>query len=86
MLRYRFIRPSELWETEIRHRTKQLRLQVIFPKSRPPRKASVVEHISRRTYRLDEELKVRLPDGRYIIAWEKKHPRLNERYQLQWEW
>jgi hypothetical protein len=33
-----FVRETELWETEVTHRTKRLKIQVIFPKSRPPRR------------------------------------------------
>ena len=43
-----FIRSEELWETEIRHRTKQIRVRIIFPKSRPPQDASMVEQLRRR--------------------------------------
>ena len=34
-MRNGFTRSEELWETEIRHRTKQMKVRIIFPKSRP---------------------------------------------------
>ena len=43
-----FVRSEELWETEIRHRTKQIKIRIIFPKSRPPKAISVVQHRRRR--------------------------------------
>ena len=42
-IRNGFIRNTEQWETEIRHRTKRLKIQVIFPKSRPPKTALLKE-------------------------------------------
>ena len=33
-LRDSFVRNEELWETEIRHRTKQIRIRIIFPNTR----------------------------------------------------
>ena len=85
-IREGFIRDRELWETEIRHRTKRLKVKVIFPESRPPKKVSLVEGMRQRTRALGENTKVRLPDGRWQVTWETRQPRLYERYSLQWEW
>ncbi len=81
-----FLRPSEDCEVEISHRTKKLLIQVIFPKSRPPLKASVIEGTSRKTHILEQETIRKLPDGRWRIEWEKNHPRLYERYIVKWDW
>jgi hypothetical protein len=81
-----FMRDTELLETEVNHKTKQLKLAVIFPENRPPKKAWVIERLRRRQQRLGEESQVRLRDGRWRLSWETTKPRLNERYQLQWEW
>ena len=35
-LRDSFLRSEELWETNVRHRMKQLTVKVIFPAGRPP--------------------------------------------------
>jgi hypothetical protein len=81
-----FTRSSELWETEIRHRTKRLKVEVIFPKSRPPLRLWIVEQLRRRRQQLDHDARRQLSDGRWLATWETESPRLNERYQLQWEW
>lgn len=81
-----FSRDKELWETEIRHRTKRLKTQIIFPKSRPPRNISIVEGMRQRTRALGKNAIVQLPDGRWMASWETRQPRLYEQYSLQWEW
>ena len=81
-----FLKPDGFWETEINHRTSQAKVQVIFPKTRPPQKVCIIEKNMRRTYDLGVDAKNRLPDGRWLISWEKKNPRLYERYILAWEW
>ena len=81
-----FVRNEELWETEIRHRTKQIKIRIIFPKSRPPKAISVVEQLRRRRRQLGPESIHRLPDGLWSVSWKSNRPRLNERYQLHWEW
>ena len=81
-----FLRKRELWETEVSHMTRRLKVQVIFPKSRHPMKAYVVEGIRRRNFTLKSENQRRLPDGRWLISWETKNPRLDERYIIRWEW
>jgi hypothetical protein len=81
-----YLRPSELWETEVSHRTKQLKLQAIFPRSRPPQRVWIEEHLRRRKHLLGAEALGRMADGRWLVSWEKKKPRLNERYQLHWQW
>ena len=81
-----FLREKELWETEIRHRTRHLKTHVIFPKSRSPYKVSIMEGLRQRSSNLGKNAMVQLPDGRWIVSWETQHPRLYERYSLQWEW
>ena len=81
-----FTRSEELWETEIRHRTKQMKMQIIFPKSRPPKIVSIVEQLRRRKQQLGPGSIRRLPDGRWYVSWKSNRPKLNERYQLRWEW
>lgn len=85
-IRNGFTREKELWETEIRHKTNRLRIQVIFPESRPPRSASVIEGIRQKSYPLGDKDRVQLTDGRWLISWEKYSPRLYEQYSIQWEW
>jgi hypothetical protein len=81
-----FVREHELWETEVRHKTKQLKVKIIFPADRPPRRAWIEEHIRRCKRLLNPETTRRLHDGRWQLSWRCDKPRLNERYQLHWEW
>lgn len=81
-----FKRNHELWETEIRHRTKQMTIQLVFPGARPPKRVWVSEVLHRRRHLLSDENKVVLFDGSIQISWHNSKPRLNERYQFHWEW
>ena len=81
-----FLRDQEAWETQVSHPTQRLKVQVIFPKSRPPVQVVIIEDTSRRSQILEENAQRKLPDGRWIVVWETYKPRLNERYILKWEW
>jgi len=81
-----FLRPEELWEAAINHRMRRFKLQVIFPRSRLPIRASLTEETTRKTYALGKDAQVQLPDGRSLIFWETDRPRLHETYGLAWEW
>lgn len=81
-----FLVKTGFWATEISHNMKHITVKVIFPKSRPPQCASIMERNSRKTQPLGEAAKVQLPDGRWLLFWEKSQPRLYEQYILNWEW
>jgi hypothetical protein len=81
-----FKRQKEQWSTEIRHRSKRLRLEVIFPKARPPLRAWLVEYLRKRTRPLGQDSRRQLPDGRWLVWWETDKPRFHEEYILKWEW
>jgi len=81
-----FVREHELWETEILHKTKQLKVKIIFPAGRLPRRAWIEEHLRRRRRLLGPESIHSLHDGRWQLSWRSDTPRLNERYQVHWEW
>lgn len=81
-----FRRSTELWETEVSHRTKQLKVDIVFPEERPPFKVWLVEVLGHRRALLGPEKRRQLPDGRWLLTWERQQPRLNERYQLEWKW
>ena len=80
-----FLRPTELWGSEVSHRTHHLNMQVILPKSRPPLDAVAIERLSHKKYPLKQEIQ-QLADGRWLVQWETKRPKLNETYLIQWEW
>ena len=85
-LRQAFTRTQEQWETEINHRTRQVRVRIVFPKDRPPIRAWQEGALRHRTQLLDDSLLAQLPDGRWQIAWDVDRPRLHERYVIRWEW
>jgi len=81
-----FLRASELWETEVSHRTRSLKIQLVFPRSRPPLRVMLLEGGSQRSQVLPDTAQVRLPDGRWLVSWKSDRPRLHERYILKWDW
>jgi len=42
-IRQGFLKKMGYWETHVTHRTRHLEINVIFPKSRPPRRTTLVE-------------------------------------------
>jgi hypothetical protein len=85
-IRKGFLMPTGFWATEINHRTKRIKVRVIFPKSRPPFRVSILEKNRQSTQSLRKNAKVQLPDGRWQVTWERKQPRLYEQYILNWKW
>jgi hypothetical protein len=81
-----FLRSQEQWETEVRHRTRQLQINIIFPESRRPKWVWVHEYMRRRTRPLPQEALRQLPDKRWLVQWGMKKPRLHEEYVLKWMW
>lgn len=81
-----FSRKNEQWETDVMHPTKQLKIQIIFPKSRVPIRTMLIENNRQKTRKLGADYQYQLPDGRYMISWEKFKPRLHEKYIIAWSW
>lgn len=81
-----FLHTTGFWSTEVSHHTKRIIVQVIFPKSRPPSQIWLIKKNLQQTHLLDQSAKKKLPDGRWMVNWEKNHPRLYEHYILKWEW
>lgn len=81
-----FLRPTGFWASEISHYTDKLKMQVIFPKTRPPLQANVLERNRQRTIKLNKNSFLQLPDGKWEITWERLRPKLYEQYILRWEW
>ena len=80
-----FLKPTGFWCTDISHSTSHIKIQVIFPKSRPPKKVVIVETNEQKEKSLEKGISL-LPDKRYQITWEKDNPRLYEHYVLKWTW
>jgi hypothetical protein len=85
-IRNGFLTEDGYWATDISNRTKRLKVNVIFPKSRPPQRLSIEESNRKRTRVLEPEAKRQLPDGSWRLTWEKKKPKLYEIYVLRWVW
>jgi hypothetical protein len=85
-IRNGFLRNEEQWETEISHPTDQLKIRLLFPKDRYPRRVVVLESDHQRSQVLPSSAIRTLPDGRCQVTWEQANPRLHERYILKWVW
>ena len=81
-----FKKPNGFWATDINHFTKVMKVNVIFPKERPPLKLMTVESNRQLTKELQKDVITQLPDKRWQVTWEKQNPRLYEHYILKWEW
>lgn len=79
-----FLKPDGYWETSITHRMKSARVNVIFPKRKAPKRIFLEESNERRTTLLGCEYWQEMSDGRWLVQWEKKKPRLYEQYILRW--
>lgn len=81
-----FLKPMGFWATEVSHPTEKIKMQVIFPKARPPLSASILEKNRQRSTTLGRGYFLALPDGNSEITWECNKPTLFEQYILRWEW
>ena len=81
-----FLKPDGFWETDISSRTRDMKINVIFPKGRPPRNVRLVENNIRRTTILGNDSIQRLATGQWKITWEKHKPKLYEHYIIRWDW
>jgi hypothetical protein len=85
-IRNGFLRSEEQWETEISHPTDHLKIRLLFPKDRYPRRVVVLESDRQRSQVLPTSGIRILPDDRCQVTWEQANPRLHERYILKWAW
>jgi hypothetical protein len=85
-IRRGFLTEEGYWSTDVSQLTKHIKINVIFPKSRPPSRLSLEESNSRRTQMLERNAQQQLPDGRWLVSWETNKPRLYEVYVLRWIW
>ena len=81
-----FTQAVEWRQVEIRHRTRHLRLAVVFPKARPCRQAQLIQRSRHRVLPLGPEHLHALPDGRQRLAWETKNIQPLEIYTVKWWW
>jgi hypothetical protein len=81
-----FTKPNEWRQVMLEHKTRKLRIAVIFPKDRPCQRATLTERNINRTTALGEDHFNLLPDGRQMLSWETARPRLFELYTIKWRW
>jgi hypothetical protein len=79
-------RTTEWLETAVNHRTRFVRVRVVFPADRPPLRACLIEEISGATHELERARWQVARQGRTALAWQKRPPVLGETYLLRWEW
>ena len=85
-IRNGFLTEDGYWSTDITNQTRRIKINVIFPKSRPPSRLTIEENNRQRTHILNKDAQKRLPDGRWRVTWETNKPRLYEVYVLRWIW
>ena len=85
-IRNGFLTDDGYWATDISNQTKRIKVNVIFPKSKPPLNLTLEESNRRRTHAIGEGAQKRLPDGRWMVSWNKQKPKLYEHYVLRWIW
>ena len=85
-IRNGFLRKTELWETTVSHPTKHLKINIIFPKNRPPLNVTLNEGTHQKNQILDKNYQNQLPDGRWLVSWGIKRPQKNKEYILKWSW
>lgn len=81
-----FTKSIEDLQTEIDHKTKAMRMTVIFPKTRWVKKIALIEQKSSHVTELDNKHIQSLPDGRQQVRWRIAYPKQFEAYFLHWEW
>jgi len=85
-IRNGFLTEDGYWSINVSQRTKHIKMDIIFPKTRPPQRLMLEETNIKRSRDLGSESKKRLPDGRWRVTWETNKPRLYEVYVLRWIW
>lgn len=81
-----FTKNEEWLQVELRHPTKHLVMNVIFPKKRLCKQASIIQRSRNRTTLLDTHHFRFLPDGRQLLTWEIKKVLIYDLFTLRWRW
>jgi hypothetical protein len=81
-----FLREEEWQQIEIRHRTKYLKMTIIFPKHRRCKYAAVQQRGRHRSVELGNDDFGELPDGRQVVVWETMDIDPLEVFTLRWKW
>lgn len=81
-----FTKDEEWQQIEIRRRTHQLQVNIIFPKERLCQRATLTQRTQSRVTVFGPEHFHRLPDGRQRLTWETKNARAYDIYTIRWRW
>lgn len=81
-----FTQEVEEFQTEVDHRTRQMRLSVVFPTTRLPTSVKLIEQNTKRSQDLDSRHRYILPDGNHEYVWQTDKARLYEAYIIRWVW
>lgn len=81
-----FTQADEWQQTEIRHRTRRLQMNIIFPKRRRCRRALLTQRRHNRVQVLGPAHFHDLPDGRQLLTWERRHIDPYELFTIRWHW
>ena len=81
-----FTTSQEWQQAEIRHKTRHLKLSVLFPKTRPCLRAWIRMRSRNRVSALGPEHFQQLPGGRQLLSWETRNVRPLEVFTLRWQW
>ncbi len=85
-LRDSFRKHAEWWQIQMYHKTRRLKLSIIFPAARHCQRAVLVERNANRTKILESKNFAELPDRRQVLTWETDRPRRFEIYTIKWQW
>ena len=85
-IRRGFLTEDGYWSADVSQPTRYLKINLIFPKARPPLRLLLEETNRRQTHLLGRDAQQQLPDGRWLVSWETNKPRLYEVYVLRWIW
>lgn len=77
---------EEYLETDVDHLTDHMKVSIIFPQERPCRRAILTQKSSKDTMPLEGRNFSNLTDGRQVLTYETRHPRLNDLYTIKWRW
>jgi hypothetical protein len=85
-VRSSFTKAEEWRQVEIRHKTKRLKISIVFPRERHCQRAVLLRRSQPGTTILGPEHFTKLPDGRQMLTWEAKRIGRFEIYTIRWRW
>ncbi|MCL5428507.1 MAG: hypothetical protein M1347_01725 [Chloroflexi bacterium] len=81
-----FKKQDGFWQTDVLNRMKRMKVALLFPIARHPRRVYLEEKNRKGSTELPADAFKRLPDGRLKVSWINESPKLFESYILRWDW